>query len=55
MERCAVVLAAHYDKKDTPAGVVGANDGAGGTALVLEAARALSHLTQRNPREGSYV
>jgi hypothetical protein len=47
----AVVLAAHYDTKDTPAGFVGANDGAGGTALVLEAARALSHLPQRNPRE----
>ena len=36
----AVVLAAHYDTKDLP-GFVGANDGAGGTAAVLEiAARA---------------
>src|SRR5688500_16324615 len=36
----AVVLAAHYDTKDLP-GFVGANDGAGGTAAVLEIARAL--------------
>ena len=33
-------LAAHYDTKDLP-GFVGANDGAGGTAAVLEIARAL--------------
>jgi Zn-dependent M28 family amino/carboxypeptidase len=51
----AVVLAAHYDTKDTPAGFVGANDGAGGTALVLEAARALRHLPQRNPRQVRFV
>jgi glutaminyl-peptide cyclotransferase len=51
----AVVLAAHYDTKDTPAGFVGANDGAGGTALVLEAARALRHLPQRNPRQIRFV
>ncbi len=36
----AVVLAAHYDTKDIP-GFVGANDGAAGTAAVLEIARAL--------------
>jgi glutaminyl-peptide cyclotransferase len=36
----AIVLAAHYDTKDQP-GFVGANDGAGGTAAVLEIARAL--------------
>jgi glutaminyl-peptide cyclotransferase len=35
-----IVLAAHYDTKDIP-GFVGANDGAGGTAAVLEIARAL--------------
>ncbi len=35
-----MVLAAHYDTKDLP-GFVGANDGAGGTAAVLEAARSL--------------
>jgi glutaminyl-peptide cyclotransferase len=37
----AVVVAAHYDTKDLP-GFVGANDGAGGTAAVLELARVLS-------------
>jgi glutaminyl-peptide cyclotransferase len=36
----AVVLAAHYDTKNLP-GFVGANDGAGGTAAVLEIARVL--------------
>jgi hypothetical protein len=40
--RPAVVVAAHYDTKDLP-GFVGANDGAGGTAAVLELARALRH------------
>jgi glutaminyl-peptide cyclotransferase len=38
----AVVVAAHYDTKKMP-GFVGANDGAGGTAAVLELARVLSH------------
>ena len=35
-----IVLAAHYDTKDIP-GFVGANDGAGGTAAMLEIARVL--------------
>jgi glutaminyl-peptide cyclotransferase len=35
-----IVLAAHYDTKNIP-GFVGANDGAGGTAAVLEIARFL--------------
>lgn len=35
-----IVLAAHYDTKDIP-GFVGANDGAGGTAALLEIARVL--------------
>ena len=35
-----ILVAAHYDTKDIP-GFVGANDGAGGTAAVLEIARAL--------------
>jgi Peptidase family M28 len=35
-----IVVAAHYDTKDLP-GFVGANDGAGGTAAVVELARAL--------------
>jgi glutaminyl-peptide cyclotransferase len=38
----AVAVAAHYDTKDLP-GFVGANDGAGGTAAVMEIARALRH------------
>ena len=38
-----VVVAAHYDTKDLP-GFVGANDGAGGTAAVLEIARALRRM-----------
>jgi glutaminyl-peptide cyclotransferase len=45
--RPAVVLAAHYDTKDLP-GFVGANDGAGGTAAVLEIARSLR--SARRPR-----
>ena len=36
----AIVVGAHYDTKDLP-GFVGANDGAGGTAAVLELSRAL--------------
>lgn len=36
----AILVAAHYDTKDIPS-FVGANDGAGGTAAVLEIARAL--------------
>jgi glutaminyl-peptide cyclotransferase len=38
-----IVVAAHYDTKDLP-GFVGANDGAGGTAGVLEIARALRNV-----------
>lgn len=44
--RPAIVLAAHYDTQPEPAGFVGANDAAAGTAVVLEAARALG----RRPR-----
>jgi glutaminyl-peptide cyclotransferase len=36
----AILVAAHYDTKDIP-GFVGANDGAAGTAAVLEIARAM--------------
>jgi hypothetical protein len=36
-----VLVAAHYDTKDLP-GFVGANDGAGGTAAVVEIARAMA-------------
>jgi hypothetical protein len=41
----AVAVAAHYDTKNLP-GFVGANDGAGGTAAVLELARALGRSTR---------
>ena len=44
----ALVLAAHYDTKDIP-DFVGANDGAGGTAAVLEIARVLRR-TKRSAR-----
>jgi len=44
----AVVVAAHYDAKDLP-GFVGANDGASGTAAVLELARALRK--EKRPRD----
>jgi hypothetical protein len=40
--RPAIVLAAHYDTKAIP-GLVGANDGASGTAVVMGLARALRH------------
>jgi hypothetical protein len=51
----AVVLAAHYDTKDLP-GFVGANDGAGGTAAVLEISRALRKLKRpRNAPEIRFV
>jgi len=39
----AIAVTAHYDTKDLP-GFVGANDGAGGTAGVLEIARALRNV-----------
>jgi Zn-dependent M28 family amino/carboxypeptidase len=50
----AIVLAAHYDTKDLP-GFVGANDGAGGTAAVLEIARALRKQKLRNRPEIRFV
>jgi Zn-dependent M28 family amino/carboxypeptidase len=51
----AIVVAAHYDTKDLP-GFVGANDGAGGTAAVLELARALRKVHRpRNAPEVRFV
>jgi hypothetical protein len=50
--RPAIVVAAHYDTKDLP-GFVGANDGAGGTAAVLELARGLQKL--RRPRSAPEI
>jgi hypothetical protein len=40
----AVLLAAHYDTNDSPPGFVGAEDGAGGTAAVVEVARQLRRM-----------
>jgi hypothetical protein len=52
--RPAVVVAAHYDTKDIP-GFVGAEDGAGGTAAVLELARVLSRKRARDGPELRFV
>jgi acetylornithine deacetylase/succinyl-diaminopimelate desuccinylase-like protein len=43
-----ILVAAHYDTKDLP-GFVGANDGAGGTAAVLEIARAMRRAPKPRP------
>ncbi len=40
--RPAIVVGAHYDTEVHPVGFVGANDGAAGTAAIVELARALS-------------
>ena len=42
--RPGIVLGAHYDTLAKPIGFVGANNGAAGTAVVIEAARALRRL-----------
>jgi hypothetical protein len=42
--RPGIVLGAHYDTLVKPTGFIGANNGAAGTAVVIEAARALSRL-----------
>src|SRR4051812_6787624 len=43
-----IVIAAHYDTLADPPGFVGANNGAAGTAIVVEAARALSRMRLRS-------
>lgn len=54
--RPAIVLAAHYDTQIEPAGFVGANDSAAGTAVVIEAARVLAGMPRpRNAREVRFV
>ena len=52
--RPAVVVAAHYDTKDLP-DFVGANDGAGGTAAVVELARDLRGRRRPGGRELRFV
>src|SRR4051794_21884043 len=48
----AIVLAAHYDTKDIP-DFVGANDGAGGTAALLEIARTMSRM--KRPKDAAPI
>jgi glutaminyl-peptide cyclotransferase len=42
--RPGLVVGAHYDTLAAPKGFVGANNGAAGTAIVIELARALAHM-----------
>lgn len=52
----AIVIGAHYDTLAKPRGFVGANNGAAGTAVVIEVARALRRLPAgANPREVRFV
>jgi len=54
--RPAIVLGAHYDTVARPPGFVGANDGAAGTAAVIEIARVLrGEHRPRNAREIRFV
>jgi hypothetical protein len=57
--RPAIVVGAHYDTEFHPPGFVGANDGAAGTAAVIEIARALRALPRgaggSSPREVRFV
>jgi glutaminyl-peptide cyclotransferase len=51
----AIVIAAHYDTEAHPPGFVGANDGAAGTAAVIELARALKRELPDGHREVRFV
>ena len=51
----AVVVGAHYDTEADPPGFVGANDGAAGTAAVVELARALEQELPEGHREVRFV
>ena len=54
--RPGIVVGAHYDTLVEPEGFVGANNGAAGTAVVIEAARALAAAKrQRGAREVRFV
>jgi glutaminyl-peptide cyclotransferase len=53
--RPAIVVGAHYDTEYHPKGFVGANDGAAGTAAVVELARALQAGPAPNGREVRFV
>ena len=51
----AIVVAAHYDTEATVPGHVGANDGAAGTAAVVELARTLERELPEEHREVRFV
>jgi glutaminyl-peptide cyclotransferase len=51
----AILIGAHYDTEFHPPGFVGANDGAAGTAAVLELARALPEELPDDHREIRFV
>ena len=51
----AVVLGAHYDTLVKPKGFVGANNGAAGTAIVIEVAKALEGMASASGREVKFV
>jgi glutaminyl-peptide cyclotransferase len=54
--RPGIVVGAHYDTLVKPKGFVGANNGAAGTAVVIEAARAVAEAEQREgAREVRFV
>jgi peptidase M28-like protein len=53
--RPGVVIGAHYDTLADPKGFVGANNGAAGTAIVIEAARALDRMKLKPGREIRFV
>jgi glutaminyl-peptide cyclotransferase len=50
-----ILIAAHYDTQSDPVGFVGANDGAAGTAAVIELARALRSARARDGRAIRFV
>jgi len=51
----AVVLGAHYDTLVKPKGFVGANNGAAGSAIVIEVAKALEGAASASGREVKFV
>ena len=50
-----ILIGAHYDTQSDPIGFVGANDGAAGTAAVLELARVLRPASARDGRAVTFV
>jgi glutaminyl-peptide cyclotransferase len=54
-EKPAIVIGAHYDTLAKPKGFVGANNGAAGSAVVIEAARALEAEAAAGGREIRFV